>query len=264
MKMKLAAITAVLLGFLLHQGCAFNQRDFTIDLGDGVKLEMVWIEGGTFQMGSDLSFDEKPVRQVSLDGFWLGKYEVTQPQYERIMGHNPSTFKKTNNPVENVKWIDSVEFCTKLSQQTGQVYSLPSEAQWEYACRAGTTTAYSGGDSFKLGVSNVKNDVDSSADMNTSAFGTKPVGTFSPNAWGLYDMHGNVCEWCQDWYDEDFYSMSEAQQRNPVNNQIAYYLVLRGGSWYDLAPTARSAYRDRGFPDIAFYHMGLRIVRLQK
>ena len=113
------------------------------------------------------------------------------------------------------------EFCDKLSQQTGQAYVLPTEAQWEYACRAGTTTAYSWGDSFKPGVCNVKSEDGSSEDMNASSFGTKPVGSFAANAWGLYDMHGNVCEWCLDWYDEDFYSSSEGQRRNPVNNQTA-------------------------------------------
>ena len=153
-----------------------------------------WIEPGTFLMGAaDLGFTE---HEVTISrGFYLGKYEITQGQWESVMGSNPSYFGGSNRPVEQVSWNDVQEFIGRLNEAAGEeVYRLPTEAEWEYACRAGTTTRWSfGDDEGQLGEY-------AWYTGNNSPYGTKEVGTKRPNPWGLYDMHGNVWEWCQDWY----------------------------------------------------------------
>ncbi|MFL2929195.1 MAG: formylglycine-generating enzyme family protein [Opitutales bacterium] len=182
------------------------------------KLEMIWVKPGTFMMGSPVSEvgRVKPLEihhQVTLTkGFYLGKYEVTQAQWERVMGNNPSRFKRADRPVENVSWDDAVEFCKKLTEMEkeagrvpqGMSYQLPTEAQWEYACRAGTSTIYSWGDSISSSNANYDGNVDE----------TTPVGKYPANPWGIHDMHGNVWEWCAD------------RRGNPE-----LYRVIRGGSW---------------------------------
>jgi formylglycine-generating enzyme required for sulfatase activity len=175
------------------------------DLANGVKLEMVYIPAGNFIMGCDdiskknirRQEAEQPIHQVNLSPFYIGKYPVTQLQYEDIMGVNPSHHKwnKNNDPVTNVRWNDSMKFCEKLSQLTGYRYSLPSESQWEYACRAGTTTHFYFGDEFTRDLANCNHIYGDS---------TTPVGNFPPNAFGLYDMHGNVWEWCLDIWHENY------------------------------------------------------------
>ncbi len=170
-------------------------------------------------MGSNNGDDEKPVHTVHIrEPFWLSKTEVTQKQYRQVMGRNPSFFKGDNNPVEKVSWNDAVKFCKKLTQRehaSGRLpseyeYTLPSEAQWEYACRAGTKTKYYWGNDFGEGHCNAENDVGSSEDKQVAYFkrkgwstdSTMTVGKFAPNQWGVYDMSGNVWEWCMDnWRD---------------------------------------------------------------
>ena len=226
-----------------------------IDLGRGVKLEMVYIRGGTFQMGSPESEqprgnDEGPVHPVELDGFWMGKFEVTQEQYQQITGKNPSHFKDAKNPVEQVSWNDAKAFCDTLSQKTGQAFRLPTEAEWEYACRAGSQTAYSFGDSeSQLG--------DYAWYDRNSGRRTHPVGGKRPNAWGLYDMHGNVYEWCGDWYDSDYYKNSP--RKNPTGPSSGSSRVNRGGSWISSPWGCRSAFRYRGTPGITFNYLGFRV-----
>ena len=286
MKMKRASVAAVLLAFLFLQGCGKSPvvqpereldykpiKETAIDLGGGVELELVWIERGSFQMGSDGGrYDEKPAHLVELDGFWMGKYEVTQEQFEELMGNNPSYFEGLKNPVEQLTWDDATEFCAKLSEKTAQTFALPTEAQWEYAFRAGTTSAYPLGKKFKRGVCNVENDVGSSEDKNVSTFrkrglptgGTMPVGTFEVNFWGLYDMDGNVWEWCQDWYDSDFYSRNGSRQKNPANSQTAQNRVVRGGSWSYNSAHCLSASRGKYHPDVAQHSGGFRVVRKLK
>jgi formylglycine-generating enzyme required for sulfatase activity len=174
--------------------------------GNGISLELIQLPAGQFMMGaspndSDASDGEKPQHLVKLKAFAMGKYPITQAQYEAVMGENPSWFEgNPNNPVEGLSWNEAQAFCKKLSRVTGKQYRLPSEAEWEYACRAGTTTRYYFGDNAnQLG--------DYAWFCDNSGSKTHPVGQKRPNGWGLYDMHGNVWEWCEDsWhgnYTED-------------------------------------------------------------
>ena len=161
------------------------------------QIEMITVRGGTFWMGGAEKVDEQPIHEVTLGDFALGRYLVTQVQWQMVMGSNPSKLQGDPNlPVEWISWYDAQEFITRLNRQSSIVYRLPTEAEWEYACRAGTSTRYCSGDE------------DSSLleyawfDQN-SGFTSHPVGQRRPNAWGLYDMHGNVFEWCQDWYAQN-------------------------------------------------------------
>jgi len=246
---------------------ATTANEETIMLPGNVPLEMVWIEPGTFMMGSKFSpqetasrfcgkaeffEDEHPQHKVRItQGFWMGKYEVTQAQWQTVMGNNPSRFKGDRNPVESVSWNDCQEFVIKLGQKAGAAFRLPTEAEWEYACRAGSTTAYCfGDDASRLG--------DYAWYDDNSGKQTHPVGQKKANAWGLYDMHGNVWEWCEDWYHADFYSKSP--ERDPLNTSTGDNRVLRGGSWYISAGYCRSANRGRDCPTDTFSSLGFRVV----
>ena len=220
-------------------------------------MEFVWIPAGWFLMGcvsgEHCGGDEKPVHTVTLDGFWMGKYEVTQAQWQKVMRSNPSRFKGEDRPVEGVSWYDAQEFIKNLDSQTGNAtFRLPTEAEWEYAARAATTTAYSFG--------NEMNSLDNSAWYNSNSGGqTHPVGQKQPNAWGLYDMHGNVWEWCQDWYDSDYYTNSPRE--NPQGPASGSFRVLRGGDWGDGAGDCRSAYRGDRRPGDRGVNIGFRLLR---
>ncbi|MCX7048138.1 MAG: formylglycine-generating enzyme family protein [Candidatus Sumerlaeota bacterium] len=227
------------------------QKKISADLGGGVTMPLLLIRPGSFQMGSnDGNPDEKPVHTVTLDHFWLGETEVTQAQYEAIMGKNPSQFKGADKPVENVSWNDAMEFCKKLSEKIGKTYTLPTEAQWEYACRAGSSGKYCFGDSeSQLG--------DYAWYSGNSNQQTQPVKQKKPNAWGLYDMHGNVWEWCADWYKDSYDS---GNQHNPQGPSSGQYRVLRGGSWNLNATNCRASDRYRAVPTDAYDHHGFRVV----
>jgi formylglycine-generating enzyme required for sulfatase activity len=203
-----------------------NPSSLTLDLGKGIMMRLVLIRPGTFMMGSPDSEqghqpDEGPQHVVVISKpFYMGVTEVTQAQYEAVMGTNPSDFKGPTNPVEKVGWADAVEFCRKLSDKTGKTVRLPTEAEWEYACRAGTKTRFSFGDSEgTLG--------DYAWYMGNSGNKTQPVGRKKPNPWGLYDMHGNVMEWCADMYG----NYSSEASTDPQAPGSGGRRVFRGGAW---------------------------------
>jgi formylglycine-generating enzyme required for sulfatase activity len=236
-------------------------------LANGVTLEMVYIPGGTFTMGSpeseeNRSRDEGPQHQVEISPFYLGKYPVTQAQYEAIMGNNPSNLQGKNRPVESVTWHNAVKFCQKLSQKTGKTYSLPSEAEWEYACRAGTTTPFHFGEILTPGLANYDgNYVYASGPRGVYREQTTEVGSFPPNAFGLYDMHGNVWEWCQDvWHDN--YNGAPTDGSAWESGGYSSLRVQRGGSWNSSPRCSRSDYRNRTDANNFSYCVGFRVVLL--
>jgi formylglycine-generating enzyme required for sulfatase activity len=230
----------------------------TKTLPGDIKLEMVKIPAGSFTMGSDEYDGEKPKHQVKLQEFYLGKYPVTQEQYQAVMGKNPSNFKDNpKNPVEQVSWNDAQEFCKKLNQLiAGKDFRLPTEAEWEYACRAGTQTRYYfGDDAAKLG--------DYGWYDENSGSKTHPVGQKKPNDWGLYDMSGNVWEWCEDPYHDSYANKPENIKNNGNtiwSSSDASLRGMRGGSWDDYSGGCRSAYRYRNVADYRGHDFGFRLV----
>jgi formylglycine-generating enzyme required for sulfatase activity len=206
---------------------------------NGVSMEFVTIPAGEFQMGSESGDrDERPAHQVRITkAFEMGNYEVTQAQWEAVMGNNPSHFKGADRPVDSVSWEDAQEFLSKLNARNDDYrYRLPTEAEWEFAARAGTTADNAG-------------HLDSVAWYSSNSGGqTHSVGEKQANGWGLYDMLGNVGEWCQDWYDENYYRNSPAvDPRGPSSGSLR---VLRGGSWNYVTRDVRVAYCGRNFPDL--------------
>ena len=195
--------------------------------------------------------DEKPAHPVTLmKPFYMGKFEVTQEQYQQVTGQNPSTFKGQDNPVEEVSWDDAQEFCKRLSVRTKQTVRLPTEAEWEYSCRAGTRTAYYSGDAVR--------DLDRVGWYDANAKNTThPVGQKEPNVFGLYDLHGNAWEWCQDRYAGDYYSRSPAE--DPKGPAQGADRVLRGGSWINTPGSCRSALRNGNNPDARGDDLGFRV-----
>jgi len=254
--------------FLLTTG-VFGQQIAAFPLMAGSE-NMIWINGGTFTMGSPAnesgrSGNEGPQRQITVSSFFMGRYPVTQAEYQEIMGTTPSAFKGPNLPVEQVSWFDAVEYCNKLSIKEGLVpaytitgstviwnreangYRLPTEAEWEYACRAGTQTAFSGGTSIG----------DSGWYSGNSRGATQPVGEKLPNPWGLHDMHGNILEWCWDLLG----SYTAAAQTDPQGAATGNTRVYRGGCWRFEPHQARSAFRFGNHPYLKTFILGFRIAR---
>ncbi|NEQ73768.1 MAG: formylglycine-generating enzyme family protein [Okeania sp. SIO2C9] len=237
------------------------------DLGNGIKLEMVYIPGGSFIMGSPKNelhrYDaESPQHQVILKPFYMSKYPITQNQYLAIMRENPSDFKGENCPVERVTWHNAKKFCQKLSEKTGKIYRLPSESQWEYACRAGTTTPFYFGETITSELANYNgNYTYGKAPQSEYRQKTTEVGIFPPNAFGLYDMHGNVWEWCLDiWHDNYDSSPTDGSTwESPGNSNKR---VLRGGCWCNLTRSCRSACRHSFYSYERNSRGGFRIVCL--
>jgi formylglycine-generating enzyme required for sulfatase activity len=237
-----------------HHAQAASAKTERVDLGGGVTMEFVLIPSGSFQMGSlpeTGDADETPRRQITLtQSFWLGKYEVTQEQWTQLMGANPSRFKGAQLPVDTVSWNDCQRFLAKLHEKTGRNFSLPTEAQWEYACRAGGTTRWTVGDQPAS--------LEDYAWFNkNSGDRTHPVGEKKANAWGLHDLYGNVGEWCADWYGNPYPQGDATDPRGPPNGQSK---VIRGGAWGDDPINARSAYRNANGPDGAHDGIGFRCV----
>lgn len=239
----------------------------TVLLPGNVPLELVWIPAGTFMMGryageQDSDANESPQHQVSfLQGFWMGKYEVTQEQWQAVMGSNPSYFLGAKRPVENVSWYSTESFITALNTATGTTFRLPSEAEWEYACRAGTTTRYYWGDD--LGCT----ELDGCMDLGSYAWywynsdhQTHEVGGKLPNAWGLYDMIGNVGEWCEDDWHWCGYSGAPVDGGAWVDSPRSDMRLLRGGGWSSTPDWCRSATRNDGPPTGFYQSGGFRVV----
>ncbi len=200
----------------------------------------------------EASDDEKPAHAVTLTKpFYMGKFAVTQEQYQAVIGAAPSKFKGKDNPVETVSWDDAQAFCKKVTEQAKQTARLPSEAEWEFACRAETASMYHSGDTE----ADLARVAWYRANSNNT---THPVGQKDPNAFGLYDMHGNVLQWCQDWHGEDYYRKSEAE--NPQGPAQGWARVLRGGSWNYRPGDCRSAHRDEEDPRARYYPLGFRVL----
>ena len=220
---------------------------------NGIKYNMVWVDGGTFRMGatseqgSEIS-DEKPVHSVTLSGYYIGKTEVTQALWQAVMGSNPSYFEGDDLPVEQVSWDDCQEFIRKLNSLTGQNFRLPTEAEWEFACRGGNNSR-----GYKYSGSNYIDNV-AWYDGN-SGDKTHPVATKSPNELGIYDMSGNVWEWCADWYGD----YSSGRQTNPKGPYDGSRRVRRGGGWGGYVRICRSSFRYINFPTYRDYCLGLRL-----
>lgn len=224
------------------------------NLGNGVTIELVLIPAGKLMMGSNEHGSEKPIHEVTLQEFWISKYTVTQKQWQTVMGNNPSSFKGDKLPVDTVSWHDVQDFCNKVSRSTGKNFRLPTEAEWEYSCRAGSTGKYCFGDDV--------NQLENYAwYLRNSGCKTHPVGDKDkfPNSWGLHNMHGNLYEWCEDTWHKNYNGAptnGSAWLTGGKENQR----VLRGGSWGNRAFGCRSAFRDWGVASRRASDRGFRVV----
>ena len=227
MKTKtLSLLAALLLSSMFLASCGSNGYVENADCD--LNMKMIYVEGGSFQMGGtaeqgkDAERNERPVHKVTLDSYYIAECEVTQAQWQKIMGNNPAHFKGANNPVECVGWKKVEEFCVKLSRMTGKTYILPTEAQWEYAARGGQKSQgykYSGG--------SIADEVAWTSDNGGRK--THAVKQKKPNELGLYDMSGNVFEFCSDWFRDDYYASSP--ELNPTGPSSSRFRIMRGGCW---------------------------------
>ena len=236
-------------------GSSTSGSVITIPVKNGISIEMVKVEAGSFNMGATPEMEnpydsEKPVHRVTLtNNYYIGKYEVTQALWQAVMGSNPSYFKGDDLPVEKVSWDDCQDFISKLNAMTGKRFRLPSEAEWEYAARGGKKSR-----GYQYSGSNTLGDV--AWYYGNSGPKTHAVGTKQPNELGIYDMTGNVWEWCQDWFG----SYSSSPQTNPTGAASGSIRVCRGGSWNYSAGLCRTSYRGNNSPDDRFSYLGLRLV----
>ncbi len=240
---------------LSSSGSSLSGNALTIPVKNGINIEMVKVEAGSFDMGATPEMenpweDEKPVHRVTLtNNYYVGKYEITQALWQAVMGSNPSHFKGDALPVEQVSWKDCQKFITKLNRLTGKNFRLPTEAEWEYAARGGNKSR-----GYRYSGSNTIDDV--AWYENDALSQTHPVGTKQPNELEIYDMTGNVMEWCQDWYG----SYSSSPQVNPTGAASGSYRVVRGGGWSDSARGCRTSDRNLTSPGGRFSNLGLRLV----
>jgi len=258
--LKLIGCASAVIAILIVLRITSNERSYR--LPNGPRMEFVWCPPGTFMMGSledERNRDDNETQhEVTLTkGFWLGKYEVTQEQWQAVMGTNPSKTKSgPKYPVKNVSWDDCQEFIAKLNDSVAGSFRLPSEAEWEYACRAGSTTMFYFGD---MDVAERKWDRDffnkSEAEKRSLISSTFPVGQDGPNPWGFYDMYGNVSEWCEDWFGD----YTSGQATDPPGPNIGQFRVTRGGDSVFFPPNDFSAKRGRADPDAKFQTTGFRL-----
>ena len=234
-----------------------NSDNISIPVKDGISIDMVRVEAGTFTMGATAEIenplrDEKPAHQVTLtNDYYIGKYEVTQALWKAVMGNNPSYFKGDNLPVENVSWYECQDFISKLNRITGKTFRLPTEAEWEYAARGGNKSQ-----GYQYSGSNNPSDVAWSYEKNSRK--THAVGTKQANELGIYDMSGNVMEWCQDRYGK----YSSSSQVDPTGDYAnsEFHRVYRGGSWFGVEGCCSLSFRRRGMVDVRLTYVGLRLV----
>jgi sulfatase modifying factor 1 len=233
-----------------------------VALGGGVEMTFAWCPPGTFLMGSpageaERSDDELQHRVTLTKGFWLGIHQVTQAQWQAVMGDNPSNFKGVDLPVDNVSWEDCQKFVEKAGKKIGKEFRVPTEAEWEYACRAGTTTPFSFGQTISTDQANYDGNY-TYADGRKGVYRKKttPVGTFPANLWGLHDMHGNVWEWCADWYG----TYQKEDLTDPKGIKSGDARVLRGGSWGSYPGFCRAAFRYWFAPGYRSVYCGCRVV----
>ena len=259
---------------------------FIEDLGNGIELEMVLINGGTFTMGAPETEEgsrnkERPQHEVTVPTFFIGKYQVTQAQWKAVaklpqikteLEPERSYFKGDNRPVEEVSWYDAVEFCDRLKKKTGLQYRLPSEAEWEYACRGGSNTPFHFGKTITTDLANYRG-TDNEEYKWSGSYGDGPKGVYreettdvgsfdAPNAFGLHDMHGNVWEWClDDWHGNYEGAPTDGTAWLNNDNDNRYQgKVLRGGSWYFIPEYCRSAFRFNLNPGHRSSYFGFRVV----
>lgn len=235
------------------------QEDYT-ETVFGMSLDMVYVKGGVFEMGAtveqeeDAYDDEKPVRKIRLDSYHIGKYEVTQAQWRAVMGSDPVVSylygEGDNYPAYFISWDMAQEFCKRLSEKTGEKYVLPTEAQWEYAARGGNKSKH-----FKYAGGDIMYEV--AWYSENAATRTHPVGTKKPNELGIYDMSGNINEWCSDWYAE----YDEKDNYNPQGPEEGTYRIRRGGCWFTDIKYCRVSFRN-DFPRSKLLYFGFRVVRL--
>ena len=241
-------------------GKKLQERDLPAEIEDSIGMKLVLIRPGSFLMGTNDRFvgpydtdndDARPVHEVEITrAFYMGAYEVTQEQFEEVTGNNPSDFEDPEMPVEGITWDEAVEFCKLLSEKEGITYRLPTEAEWEYACRAGTTTEFYWGDE-----ADGRYGWYSENSEGTPHYGGEKL----PNSWGLYDMAGNLGEWCSDYHDNDYYDVSPA--KDPTGPESGMARVARGGTYTDTADFTRSSTRLGLFPTMKMEFIGFRCVR---
>jgi formylglycine-generating enzyme required for sulfatase activity len=297
------AVAVCLVVLLLAALPAASQKEKEAEkaITNSVGMKLVLIPAGKFHMGSPAAEDERDDielrHEVTISKpFYMGVHEVTQEEYAKVVGgpseggkrnplNNGARFNKDrgggpDHPQENVEWFQAAEFCTRLSalpdeKNAGRTYRLPTEAEWEYACRAGTDTPFHSGKSLSSKQANFNGNYPyGDAAKGDYLRRTSKVGSYKPNAWGLYDMHGNVSEWCSDWYDPDYYKTSPKNDPTGPEKGVVptgyknrntpgvgqWYRVIRGGSWLDEARGCRSAYRFRAMPNEPYQLIGLRVV----
>ena len=247
-----------------HQHACADHLGLPVRVTNSVGMKLSLIPDGQFMMGSppeeEWHRDDEIQHRVTLTkAFYMGATEVTQGQWETLMGENPSFFTGETLPVDTVTWKQALEFCRKLSEKEEVPYRLPTEAQWEYACRAGTATPFHTGNTISTDQANYDgNHTYDDGKKGIFRETTTKAGSFAPNAWGLYDMHGNVWEWCADWYGE----YSGADVSDPTGPAQGEFRIIRGGTWINFPAVCRSANRGKTVPISWNFHFGFRVVRI--
>ncbi len=247
---------------ILRQSCAATC--LTEILSPEIRLDLMSIPGGTFMMGDARHHpDERPIHEVTVKSFYMGKYPITVAQYQAVMGKNQGSGVDMNQPIEQVNWDEAIAFCTKLSQQTNRHYSLPSEAQWEYACRAHTQTIFHVGETITPDLANYNGDYPyNGAPVGENRGQAILVGSFPPNAFGLHDMHGNVWEWCLDEYQPSYEGAPSDGSAVISSTSGDLKRVMRGGAWDYVARGCRSAVRGSLSGSIQMAGCGFRVISI--